>query len=62
MISNNQTQVKASTLTYPTRELLLVVDVVLTPCHKVLDVFWRRHLGGPLEVLRVLPQVLESVD
>jgi len=28
----------------------------------VLDVFWRRHLSGPLEVLRVLPQVLESVD
>lgn len=41
------------------REHLLVVDVGLTPCHEVLDVLWRGHLGWSLEVLGVLPEVLE---
>ena len=38
----------------------LVVDIALDPCHKVFNVLWSRHLCWPLEVLRVLPQILES--
>lgn len=37
----------------------LVVDAALDPRHELFDVGWRRHLGGPLEVLVVLPQILE---
>jgi hypothetical protein len=43
-----------------TGEHLLIVDIALYPSHEVLDVFGSRHLGRPLEVLRVLPEVLES--
>jgi hypothetical protein len=38
---------------------LLIVDIALYPTHEVLNVFGGRHLGWPLEVLRVLPKVLE---
>lgn len=37
----------------------LVVDVGLDPGHEVLDVLWRRHLGGFLVGFGVLPEVLE---
>ena len=39
----------------------LVVDVALDPGHELLDVGGRGHLGRALEVLVVLPQVLELV-
>lgn len=44
------------------RECRFVVDVRLHPRHQMLDVPWRRHLGG-LRVARrrVLPEVFESV-
>jgi hypothetical protein len=42
-----------------TGEHLLIVDIALYPSHEVLDVFGSRHLGWPLEVLGVLPEVLE---
>lgn len=47
--------------TDPAREDLLVVDVALHPPHHLLNVRRRRHLGGPLVVLAVLPEVLELV-
>ena len=43
------------------RESRFVVNVGLDPGHQVLDVFGRRHLGGALVGLGVLPKVLESV-
>lgn len=42
-----------------TGEHLLIVDIALYPSHEVLNVFGSRHLGWPLEVLGVLPEVLE---
>jgi hypothetical protein len=42
-------------------EHLLVVDVALDPGHQVLDVFRCRHLGWALVILRVLPEILESI-
>ena len=38
-----------------------VVNVALNPSHQVLDVGWSWHLRWTLEVLRILPQVLELV-
>jgi hypothetical protein len=46
-------------LTDPGRKHLLVVDVALNPCHQLLDVSRRGHLGRLLVVLRILPQVLK---
>lgn len=40
-------------------EHLLIVDITLHPAHQMLDIFWSRHLGWSLVVLRVLPEVLE---
>lgn len=43
------------------REHLLVVDVSLNPAHEMLNIFWCGHLRWLLELLVVLPQVLEFV-
>lgn len=47
--------------TDPARENLFVVDIALHPTHHLLDVRRRRHLGRPLVVLAILPEVLEFV-
>lgn len=47
-------------LTDSAREHGFVVNVALHPAHEVLNVFWRRHLGGPFVVFRVLPEVFKS--
>jgi hypothetical protein len=39
---------------------LLIVDVRLHPCHELFNVGGGGHLGWPLVVLVVLPEVLES--
>ena len=39
----------------------LVVNVALNPSHQVLNVGWSWHLRWTLEVLRILPQILELV-
>jgi hypothetical protein len=41
-------------------EHLFVVDVGLYPCHQLLDISRSWHLGGPLVVVVVLPEILES--
>lgn len=41
---------------------LLVVDIALHPGHQMLDIFRCRHLGWSLEVLRILPEVLEPAQ
>lgn len=46
--------------TDPAGKHLLVVDIVLDPTHEVFDVLGRRHFGGFLEVLGILPEILES--
>ena len=47
-------------LTDPVGKHLLVVDVALHPTHQMVDIVWRGHLGGPFELLAVLPKVFES--
>lgn len=47
--------------TNPAREDLLVVYVALDPAHHLLDIRWGGHLGRPLVVLAILPEVLELV-
>lgn len=44
------------------REDRLVVNAALDPAHELLDVGRRGHLGWPLVVFRVLPQVLEPAS
>lgn len=43
-----------------TRHDGFVVDAALDPGHELLNVGWCGHLGWPLVVLIVLPEVLES--
>ena len=43
-------------------EHLFIIDVALHPAHQVLNIFRGGHLGGPLVILRVLPEVFESVS
>ena len=45
--------------TYPAREHRFVINIALDPCHQMLDIFRRRHLGRSLEILRVLPEIFE---
>jgi len=47
--------------TYSARKHLLIIDITLNPGHEMLDVFGGRHFGWALEVLTVLPEVLESI-
>ena len=49
-------------ITNPARKHLFVVDIALDPCHQMLDIFRRRHLGRSLEILRVLPQVFKPAN
>jgi hypothetical protein len=53
---------KLRVLTDSTGKHLLVVDIALYPAHQVFDIFGRGHLGGPLVVFRILPEVLEPVN
>ena len=46
--------------TYPAWKHLLIVDVALDPSHQMLNILRSWHLGWTLELLLVLPQVLES--
>lgn len=38
----------------------LVVDIALYPGHELFNVGWCGHLGGPFEVLVILPEILKS--
>ena len=43
-------------------EHLFIIDVALHPAHQVLNIFRGGHLGGPLVILRVLPEVFEPIS
>lgn len=60
MLGLSRTQLTDS-LTIRAWEDGLVVNVALNPSHQVLNVGWSWHLRWTLEVLRILPQVLELV-
>lgn len=47
--------------TYPAREHGFIVNIILYPCHQMLDILRCRHFGRSLEILRVLPEVFESI-
>lgn len=53
---------KIDTLTNTAWEYCFVVDVTLNPHHQMFDVGRGWHLGWPFIVLRVLPEVFESVS
>jgi hypothetical protein len=42
-----------------TRHDGLVVDTALNPGHELFNVGWCSHLGGPFEILVVLPEILK---
>lgn len=47
--------------TNPTREYRFIVDVALHPGHQMFNVCWSRHFCRTLEVLGILPQILEPI-
>lgn len=48
-------------LTYPAGKHGFIVDITLDPCHQMLDILRRRHLGRALEILGVLPEILKPI-
>ena len=39
----------------------LIVNIILYPTHQVLNICWRGHLSWPLEILRILPEILKPM-
>jgi hypothetical protein len=59
-VSRMRTEKVRAMRTDSARKHLFIVHIALNPRHEMFNVFRGGHLGWTLEVLRVLPEILES--